>query len=81
MPFWTVEDAGPYKEKSNFLMRTSLSTWTFWVRRTELQLPVCAMRIIVDESNVIMFVYEAIYQGVYPRDLGYLCPETIAVFD
>ena len=23
MPFWTVEDAGPYKEKSNFLMRTS----------------------------------------------------------
>ena len=24
MPFWTVEDAGPYKEKSNFLMRTCL---------------------------------------------------------
>ena len=24
MPFWTVEDAGPYKEKSNFLMRTTL---------------------------------------------------------
>ena len=24
MSFWTVEDAGPYKEKSNFLMRTSL---------------------------------------------------------
>ena len=22
MPFWTVEDAGPYKEKSNFLMRS-----------------------------------------------------------
>ena len=20
MPFWTVEDAGPYKEKLNFLM-------------------------------------------------------------
>ena len=26
MPFWTVEDAGPYKEKSNFLTRTSLSS-------------------------------------------------------
>ena len=26
MPFWTVEDAGPYKEKSNILMRTS----PFW---------------------------------------------------
>ena len=25
MPFWTVGDAGPYKEKSNFLTRTSLS--------------------------------------------------------
>ena len=24
MPFWTVEDAGPYKIKSNFLMRTIL---------------------------------------------------------
>ena len=24
MPFWTVGDAGPYKEKSNFLMRRSL---------------------------------------------------------
>ena len=24
MPFWTVEDACPYKEKSNILMRTSL---------------------------------------------------------
>ena len=24
MPFWTVEDAGPYKEKSNILMRRSL---------------------------------------------------------
>ena len=23
MPFWTVGDAGPYKEKSNFLTRTS----------------------------------------------------------
>ena len=23
MPFWTVGDAGPYKEKPNFLMRTS----------------------------------------------------------
>ena len=23
MPFWTVEDAGPYKEKSNILMRTT----------------------------------------------------------
>ena len=24
IPFWTVEDAGPYKERLNFLMRTSL---------------------------------------------------------
>ena len=24
MPFWTVGDAGPYKEKSNFLMRSPL---------------------------------------------------------
>ena len=24
MPFWTVEDAGPYKERLNFLMRRSL---------------------------------------------------------
>ena len=24
MSFWTVEDAGPYKENGNFLMRTSL---------------------------------------------------------
>ena len=33
------------------------------------------------EPNVMMFVYEAIHQGVHPRDLGYICPETIAVFD
>jgi len=31
MPFWTVEDAGPYKEKSNFLMRSSLSQVLFSV--------------------------------------------------
>ena len=24
MPFWTVEDAGPYKERLNILMRTTL---------------------------------------------------------
>ena len=29
MPFWTVEDAGPYKEKSNILMRTTLYTVIF----------------------------------------------------
>ena len=33
------------------------------------------------EPNVMMFVYEAINRGVHPRDLGYVCPETIAVFD
>ena len=33
------------------------------------------------EPNMMMFVYEAIRQGVHPRDLGYICPETIAVFD
>ena len=32
MPFWTVEDAGPYKEKSNFLMRTTLMPVVFWRR-------------------------------------------------
>ena len=29
MPFWTVGDAGPYKENGNFLMRTSLSARAF----------------------------------------------------
>ncbi len=29
----------------------------------------------------MMFVYEAINQGIHPRDLGYPCPETIIVFD
>ncbi len=33
------------------------------------------------EPNVMMFVYEAIRRGIHPRDLGYICPETIAVFD
>ena len=33
------------------------------------------------EPSVMMFVYEAINKGVHPRDLGYVCPETIAVFD
>ena len=31
MPFWTIEEAGPYKEKSNILMRTSLSEKAFYV--------------------------------------------------
>ena len=30
MPFWTVEDAGPYKEKSNILMRSPLSQVLFF---------------------------------------------------
>ena len=29
MSFWTVGDAGPYKENGNFLMRTSLSPFVF----------------------------------------------------
>lgn len=33
------------------------------------------------EPNAMVFVYEAIRQGIHPRDLGYPCPETIAVFD
>lgn len=33
------------------------------------------------EPGAMMFVYEAIRQGIHPRDLGYICPETIAVFD
>ena len=31
MSFWTVEDAGPYKEKSNFLMRRSLYSLFFLI--------------------------------------------------
>ena len=27
MSFWTVGDAGPYKENGTFLMRTSLSSF------------------------------------------------------
>ena len=30
MSFWTVEDAGPYKEKSNFLLRTCLPAVIFY---------------------------------------------------
>ena len=33
------------------------------------------------EPSTMMFVYEAIRQGMHPRELGYPCPETIAVFD
>ncbi len=33
------------------------------------------------EPSAMMFVYEAIKRGAHPRDLGYICPETIAVFD
>ena len=33
------------------------------------------------EPSTMMFVYEAIRQGIHQRDLGYVCPETIAVFD
>lgn len=33
------------------------------------------------EPNAMMLVYEAVSAGVHPRDLGYPCPETIAVFD
>lgn len=31
------------------------------------------------EPSTMMFVYEAIRQGLHPRDLGYPCPETVAV--
>lgn len=33
------------------------------------------------EPNAMMFVYEAIRKGVHPRDLGYICPETLVVFE
>lgn len=33
------------------------------------------------EPNAMMFVFEAIHRGIHPRDLGYPCPETVAVFD
>ena len=31
------------------------------------------------EPNAMMFVYEAIRKGVHPRELGYVCPETLVV--
>lgn len=33
------------------------------------------------EPGAMMLVYEAIRRGLHPRDLGYPCPETVAVFD
>lgn len=33
------------------------------------------------EPSPMIFVFEAINQGIHPRDLGYPCPETFAVFD
>jgi len=38
MPFWTVEDAGPYKEKLNFLMRTSPFAACFLFSENDLSL-------------------------------------------
>ena len=33
------------------------------------------------EPRTMMFVFEAIKRGFHPRDLGFACPETYAVFD
>lgn len=33
------------------------------------------------EPSPMMFVYEAINRGLHPRELGYPCPETVAVFE
>lgn len=33
------------------------------------------------EPSAMMFVFEAIRRGIHPRELGYPCPETLAVFD
>lgn len=33
------------------------------------------------EPKPMMFVYEAVNRGIHPRDLGYVYPETIVVFD
>lgn len=33
------------------------------------------------EPNAMMFVFEAIRQGIHPRELGYVCPETMVVLD
>lgn len=33
------------------------------------------------EPSPMMFVFEAIRRSIHPRDLGYPCPETLAVFD
>ncbi len=38
-------------------------------------------RIMPYQPNTMMFVYQAVKKGIHPRDLGYPCPETIAVFD
>lgn len=33
------------------------------------------------EPKAMMFVFEAINRGIHPRDLGYVCPETLAVME
>lgn len=33
------------------------------------------------EPDSMMFVFAAIEQGIHPRELGYICPETIAVME
>lgn len=33
------------------------------------------------EPNAMMFVFQAIHQGIHPRQLGYPCPEAFAVMD
>lgn len=33
------------------------------------------------EPSPMIFVFDAINKGAHPRDLGYPCPETIAIFD
>ena len=38
MPFWTVEDAGPYKENGNILMRTSLSPGDFYLCQSKMHI-------------------------------------------
>ncbi|MBE6678302.1 MAG: sigma-70 family RNA polymerase sigma factor [Ruminococcaceae bacterium] len=38
-------------------------------------------RVMPYQPNAMMFVYQAVKKGIHPRDLGYPCPETIAVFD
>ena len=72
MPFWTVEDAGPYKEESTFLMTTSLSRVDFSVAaiirayiptfgKTKLTATEQALRENAETARPLLPVFAAVY--------------------